>query len=190
MAKLSAKEQALLDAMGIKLSNEDYIRPVEEEEHTKEMAKWEAESLLRSLTWPYPELVDRQCANPTCKKIFLTNYKANAYCSMECDKIELERKGIVWDPDKPFHEQWGHLEPPLMIPPEAIKAMRHLLSIVDSGNPVVSRSLKQDSDKEHIPVVEDVSLDPQVLYNDPDIPEEHESEPEDDFLKLLGALDD
>jgi len=189
MGKLSAKEQALLDAMGIKLTNEDYIRPVEEEEHTKEMAKWEAESLLRSLTWPYPELVDRECANPTCKRIFLTNYKANAYCSMECDKIELERKGIVWDPDKPFHEQWGHLEPPLMIPPEAIKAMRRLLSIVDSGNPVQSRSPKPDSEPEHTPALIPFSPDPQVPYNDPDTQEEPETD-QDSFLKLLSSLDE
>ena len=190
MPKLSPKEQALLESMGIKLSNEDYIRPVEEEEHTKDMARWEAESLLRSLNWPYPELVSVECWNPTCKKIFLTNYKANVYCSMECDKIELERKGIVWDPDKPFDEQWGYREPPLMIPPEAIKAMRHLLSLVDQESPEVFRSPKPDSVPEHTPALIPFSPAPPIPYSDPDIQEEHEEEPEDDFLAILNALDE
>lgn len=194
MAKLSAKEQALLDALGVKLSNDDYITPVEKEEHTKEMAKWEAQSLLVSLKWPYPELVPVECWNPTCKKRFLTNYKANVYCSMECHKIELERKGIVWRPERSFYEQWGNLEPPIMIPPEAIKAMRRLLSIVDQESPVVSRSPKQDSGgvlKDQMPWIDEPDLP--IPSNDPDIPEEPEitdSESEDSFLSLLASLDD
>ena len=191
---LSKKEQALLDSLGVKLSNEDYVRPVEEEPHTKEMAKWEAQSLLVSLNWPYPELTSVKCWS--CGEYFLTNYKANVYCSMKCFKVELEKKGIVWKPDKSFYEQWGNLEPPLMIPPEAIKAMRRLLSIVDSG---IDRDREQQyqglgSEDVHMDQIDDsVSLDPQVPYNDPDIPEEQPKdveESEDSFLSLLASLDD
>lgn len=189
MAKLSPKEQALLDSLGIKLKSEDYTTPIEKTEPAKEMAKWEAQSLLVSLKWPYPDLVPVECWNPTCKKKFLTNYKANVYCSMECHKIELERKGIVWRPERSFYEQWGNMEPPLMIPPEAIKAMRRLLSIVDQETPVVSRSPKPDSDTEHTDQQDDEQ--PVVPYNDPDTQSEpNEDSQEEDFLTLLASLDD
>lgn len=192
MAKLSAKEQALLDAMGIKLSNEDYIRPVEEEEHTKEMAKWEAQSLLVSLNWPYPELTSVKCWS--CGEYFLTNYKANVYCSMKCFKVELEKKGIVWKPEKSFYEQWGNLEPPIMIPPEAIKAMRRLLSIVDQGMNPPQQYQDQDFEGVHkSQVVFDDEPDLPIPSNDPDIqqePEQSDLEVPDSLLKLLDALDD
>ena len=193
--KLSKKEQALLAAAGVTLTDDDFVEKpsVHTEEHTKEMAKWEAQSVLRSLKWPYPELVNRQCERPDCKKIFLTNYEANAYCSMECFKIELERRGLVWRPERSFYEQWGNLEPPLMIPPEAIRAMRRLLMLVDQGNPVVSGSLKQDH--EVLEQEEDIPLESElpehsIPSSDPDIPEEHEKDSDDDFLALLDAQDD
>lgn len=188
---LSKKEQELLEKLGIKVKSEDYIRPVEEEEHTKEMARWEAQSVLRSLKWPYPELVNRQCERPDCKKIFLTNYEANAYCSMECFKVELERRGLVWRPDRTFYEQWGNLEPPLMIPPEAIKAMRRLLSIVDRGNPVVSGNPEPGFvQEENFPETWTSSPALLVPYSDPDIQEEPLEEVEDSFLTLLSSLDE
>lgn len=188
MAKLSAKEQALLDALGVKLTNDDYVRPVEEEEHTKDMAKWEAQSLLVSLKWPYPELVSIKCWG--CGEKFLTNYSANVYCSMKCFKVELEKKGIVWKPEKSFYEQWGNLEPPLMIPPEAIKAMRRLLSLVDQENLPKSDSPEQGSEpelklKHHYAVLPD----PLTPYDAPDTPQEH-VEDQDSFLALLASQDD
>lgn len=188
MAKLSAKEQALLDSLGVKLTNDDYVRPVEEEEHTKEMAKWEAQSLLVSLKWPYPDLVSVKCWS--CGEKFLTNYKANVYCSMKCFKIELEKKGIVWKPEKSFYEQWGNLEPPLMIPPEAIKAMRRLLSLIDQETPEKSDSPKQDyGDVHKDQIVYDDEPDLQLPYDAPDIPQEHD-EDQDSFLALLASQDD
>lgn len=191
MAKLSPKEQALLDSLGVKLSNEDYIKPVEKEQHTKDMANHQAQSLLINLRWPYPEMISVECWNPTCKQIFLTNYKANVYCSMQCFKIELERKGIVWRPERSFAEQWGNLEPPLMIPPEAIKAMRRLLSIVDSETNRVSRSPEPDYGGLHKDqIVLDDEPDLPIPSNDPDIPKEHDPEPGDDFLKLLASQDE
>lgn len=191
MAKLSKKEQELLASLGVSIKPDDYITPIEQQEPTKEMAKWEAQSLLVSLNWPYPEMVGVTCWS--CKKVFLTNYKANVYCSMECFKIELEKKGLVWRPERTFYEQWGNLEPPLMIPPEAIKAMRRLLSIVDQETIAQSHSPKPDSEPAlklnyHYAVLPDL----QVPYSDPDTQEEpvQADIPEDDFLALLAAQDD
>jgi hypothetical protein len=187
VTKLSKKEQELLDSLGIKIKPEDYITPIEEQAPTKEMAKWEAQSVLVSLNWPYPEMVPVTCWS--CKKVFLTNYKANVYCSMECFKIELEKKGLVWRPERSFYEQWGNLEPPLMIPPEAIKAMRRLLSLVDQETIAQSHSPEPDYAEEHIADEDDALPDLQVPYNDPDIPEEP-LEDQDSFLALLASLDD
>lgn len=190
MAKLSKKEQELLASLGVQIKPDDYITPIEQQEPTKEMAKWEAQSLLVSLNWPYPEMVGVTCWS--CKKVFLTNYKANVYCSMECFKIELEKKGLVWRPERTFYEQWGNLEPPLMIPPEAIKAMRRLLSLVDQETIAQSHSPKQDY--EDVPSFQKLNDDalhaPPIPYSDPDIQSEHQKDSEDDFLALLASLDD
>lgn len=188
---LSKKEQAMLDSLGIKLTNDDYVRPVEEEEHTKEMAKWEAQSLLVSLNWPYPEMMSQVCKNPECKQRFLTNYKANVYCSMRCFKVELEKIGIVWRPERSFYEQWGNLEPPLMIPPEAIKAMRRLLSIVDQETPAQSHSPEPDFagvSREQLLISEEPVLPDHPI--DPGIQEEHDEGFDDDFFALLDAQDE
>ena len=190
--KLSKKEQELLAAAGVTLKDEDFVEKptIENEESTKEMANWQAQSLLINLRWPYPEMVAIECWG--CKRKFLTNYKANVYCSMQCFKDELEKIGIAWRPEKSFAQRWGNLEPPLMIPPEAIRAMRRLLSIVDQESLAVSHSPEPDYEPEpDIPEIsEDVLPDPPNPSNDPDIQEEHETNSDDDFLAILDALDD
>lgn len=151
----------------------------------KDRAEWEAQSLLRSLTWPYPEMVPKNCKK--CDRIFMTNYRAVGYCSTRCFKAALLERGYRWDPDETYEKMWGYMEPPLTIPPEALTAMRHLIHLVDQETMNQSHSQEQDS----VPVLsieEPESLpDPPNPSSDPDI--QSESPAEDvEFLAILDAL--
>ena len=106
-------------------------QPLHKDVAPRQQANHEAISVLRSLTWPYDAYIQVKCWE--CKLPFLTNYKANVYCSQQCYKDGLERRGIKWNPEKTLAEQWGNYEPPLMIPPGAIEAMRRLVALADQG---------------------------------------------------------
>jgi hypothetical protein len=159
--------------------------PLHKDAAPRQQANHEAISLLRSLTWPYDQLVSVLCWE--CKHPFLTNYKANVYCSQHCYKVGLERRGIVWRPDRTLAEQWGNLEPPLMIPPGAIEAMRRLVDLADQGKIAQSESPEPD----YVPVLS--TPEPESLYdlpapsNDHDIQLEPDSD-QDEFLAMLNAL--
>lgn len=177
-----------LASIGVDLTKETIApTPIEKEPSTQQMAKWEAQSLLTSLNWPYPELVPVVCLD--CNQEFLTNYKANTYCSMLCYKTALEKRGLVWRPERTFFEQWGNLEPPLMISPEQIKAMRRLLNLIDQGN--LDRTRNQEQQDEYIPEASDqseVSLDLPTPDIDPEIQSEPEIDQDAEFLRELDAL--
>lgn len=178
-----------LASIGVDLTKETIApTPIEKEPSTQQMAKWEAQSLLTSLNWPYPELVSVKCVD--CGLDFLTNYRANTYCSMLCYKKALEKKGIAWRPERTFYEQWGNLEPPMMISPEQIKAMRRLLNLIDQGN--LGQTYNQEQRAEYIPEALDqseVSLDPLTLDTDPETQLEPELDTqEEDDLSWLDAL--
>lgn len=179
---------AILALAGVTLTPEDLVSkvPVDQQKSTVQMGQWEAQSLLVSLKWPYPELVPVNCWS--CGEEFLTNYKANVYCSMRCCKTDLEKKGLVWNPKKDFFQQWGNLEPPLMIPPEAIKAMRRLLSLLDQGSPDQIHSPEPDYEPEPEQNFGGISRDLLVLDTEPEIQQELPPDQDDDFLDMLNAL--
>lgn len=177
----------ILALAGITLSPQDLAAtaPVELQEPAQDMGQWEAQSVLASLNWPYPDLVSVKCWS--CGEKFLTNYEPNVYCSMKCHKTELEKRGLTWNPKRTFYEQWGNLEPPLMIPPEAIKAMRRLLRLLDQEK--IVQTYSPEPDYEESEESEDsVSLDPPIPDSDPEIQEEPDSGPDQDFLNMLNAL--
>lgn len=160
-------------------------QPLHKDVAPRQQANHEAMSVLRCLTWPHDQLVSVKCWE--CKQAFLTNYKANVYCSQQCFKDGLERKGIKWRPDRTLAEQWGNYEPPLMIPPGAIEAMRRLVALADQGMIVQPDNQEQDSVEVLPTPVSEVSNDLPIPSNDPDI----QSEPEDSddgFLAMLDAL--
>lgn len=186
MAKSKKELADWLASIGVDLSTEKLAeKPIEQEISTQQMGKWEAQSLLTSLTYPYPELVKVACWE--CKQDFLTNYKANTYCSMQCYKDALKKKGIAWRPERTFFEQWGNLEPPLMISPEAVKAMRRLLNLLDQENPAQMYNQEPDYVEEELIEASPVSPSPPIPYNDPETPKEHDSEL-DSFASELDAL--
>ncbi len=178
----------ILAEKGIKITEEEIPdEPIENQKSTKQRSRWEAESLLLCLKWPYPELTKKNCLS--CGEVFLTDYQATGYCSNECVKNDFKKYGLTWHPEKSFQEQWGLMEPPLIIPPELLKAMRRLLKIAKTESQDQSHSQEPDSvkityEEEKYSVYESyVSPDTVV-----DTPKEHE--PDSDFLALLAALDE
>lgn len=187
MAQSKKQLNEWLASIGVDLNAEKVVEtPIEKEPSTHQMGKWEAQSLLTSLKWPYPELTPVKCWK--CGQMFLTNYSANTYCSMQCYKDALLERGLVWRPERTFFEQWGNLEPPLMISPESVKAMRRLLNLLDQGMIGQTDNQEPDSGEEPPVLLGPVSPDPQVPYTGPDIQEEHTIDQDDDFLSILDEL--
>lgn len=76
----------------------------------------------------------KECSGP-----FATNFADVAYCSDECRKSALEKRGIEWNPLKHPEDRWGYNGPryhddegkehnvpfpaPLVVPPEALKVL-------------------------------------------------------------------
>lgn len=176
-----------LKSLGIDPTTIQSQIPVEQEQHTKDMNRHQAESLLWTLKWPYPEMMPQKCLG--CNRTFLTNYAANRYCSQRCIKSDFEKIGLKWNPDRSFQEQWGNLEPPLMIPPEAIQAMRRLLQILDSETQDLQRYQEPDSLEEILISEPLASNDPQVLDNGSEIQQEHETD-RDEISEFLASLDE
>ena len=186
MAQSKKQLNEWLASIGVNLDpNKIVEQPIEKEPSTQQMAKWEAQSLLTSLNWPYPELTPVKCWE--CGEQFLTNYKANTYCSMQCYKDALKKRGLAWRPERTFFEQWGNLEPPLMISPESVKAMRRLLNLLDQGMIGLLPDQEPDSEEESQTLLGSVSPDLPTPYTDPGTPPE--SNPDlDEFADMLDAL--
>lgn len=160
-------------------------QPLHKDVAPRQQANHEAISVLRSLTWPYDSYIQVKCWE--CKLPFLTNYKANVYCSQQCYKDGLERRGIKWNPDKTLAEQWGNLEPPLMIPPGAIEAMRRLVDLADQGMIGQPDNQEPDSSEELLISEPEVLSDLPTPYSDPEIQQGPEDS-DDGFLAILDAL--
>lgn len=188
MAQSKKQLNEWLASIGVNLNPEQIVeQPIEKEPSTHQMGKWEAQSLLTSLKWPYPELTPVKCWE--CGEEFLTNYEANTYCSMMCYKTALKKRGLAWRPERTFYEQWGNLEPPLMISPESVKAMRRLLSLLDQGKIGLSDDPEPDYEEElSTPISDSVSPAPQVPYTDPGIQQAHTLDLDDEFLDMLNDL--
>ena len=150
----------------------------------REQANREAICVLRGLTWPYDEYIRVDCWE--CKQPFLTNYKANVYCSQQCFKDGLAKLGIQWRPNRTLAEQWGTYEPPLMIPPGAIAAMRRLIDLVDQGKIQESDSPKPDYVEELSTPESEALPDLPIPSNDPEIQQEHWDQG-DEFLAILDV---
>lgn len=164
--------------------------PTEENQATQERTEWEAQSLLTCLTWPLKEVADKKCVR--CGEHFLTGYDKVSYCSNKCTELDLrERFGIGYIPKNSFYEQWGPMEPPLLIGPRQIQAMRDLLSLIDQETPDQIQNQEQDYEAyPEEPLESDSSLpDLPIPTSDPEIQSELPEE-DADFLLLLQSFPD
>lgn len=185
MAKIDKNWLASIGITAEDLQQAAEPRPLHKDVAPRQQANHEAISVLRMLTWPYDEYLHVKCWE--CGHIFLTNYKANVYCSQQCFKDGLEKKGIKWRPDRTLAEQWGNYEPPLMIPPGAIEAMRRLVDLADQGKIEIPDSQEQDSSEVLSTPEPEPLYDPPIPSNAHDIQSEPEDQ-DDEFLAVLDAL--
>lgn len=79
----------------------------------------EAEFVLHTLSVPD---IARNVTCPECDGFFQTNYVYQLYCSFSCLKEAVERKGLIWDPNKPAAERWRG-EPPSVIKPSTLRSL-------------------------------------------------------------------
>lgn len=186
--KLSKLQKELLERAGLSQESLTAEIPTEENQATQERNEWEAQSLLTCLTWPLKEVASKKCVR--CGEYFLTGYDKVCYCSNKCTELDLrERFGLCWTPKASFYEQWGPMEPPLLIGPRQIQAMRDLLSLLDQGNPDQTYNQEQDHGDEvsEYPASDSSLHDPPFPANDPEtqqvLPDEDE-----DFLLLLNSF--
>ncbi len=159
--------------------------PIDKEPASMERSTRDALGTLRALNWPREQLTPIRCWE--CQEIFLTNYVANVYCSQQCFKGALAKKGIAWRPERSYADQWGQYEPPISVPPGALEVMRHLIRLADSGNRPQLQNPEPDSFSELSTEEHEVLPDPPIPYIDPEIPSEPEDS-DDGFLAMLDAL--
>lgn len=151
-----------------------------------ERAQFHAEAVLHFLQYPSVARIAKRCKE--CGEPFATYYKSVAYCDYPCLKLALKKMGLLWteteyDYDtKTNVERWGNMEPPLVIPPAAIEAMRSLLKLVDSENPnpaIVQAEPVSPSFEQVVP----------FDYDEPDVPE-IESGPPVERIQDLPTFDE
>lgn len=81
----------------------------------------QGEAVLLFLESP-AKFTTKQCKR--CGEYFGTNYRSVGYCSDNCRARAIsEQLGVKWDWLRPEEERWGG-EPPLVIPPAAIKKLQ------------------------------------------------------------------
>lgn len=99
-----------------------------------------AQGVLRSLEYPTEERLVRECKNEGCDQYYTTNYRAVAYCSLLCAEQNLKKYfGLAWKPSARIKkERWEVVTEPMMIPKQALQAMKLIVDQVESqlGRPI------------------------------------------------------
>lgn len=103
----------------------------------------QAEGVLLHLLQP-TRFISKTCKRPECGEVFGTSYRAVGYCSDNCRAKDLERQtGIRWNP---HIDRYRNLqgERPLVIGPEAYKALIEFAQyILTENNIVVDQQIDQ-----------------------------------------------
>lgn len=179
--------------------------PVEALKDTPQRVSFRGQAVLTSLEYPSIERITRICRREGCNRYYTTNYHAVAYCSNECMEIRLKNEyGIAWFPHTQVRkERWEIRAEPEMIPMQALKAMKMIVSRVehDLGYPIEidelvfsklppgllrpsekKPSLASESSEAFLPPQEDPLLLDMLTNPAPKEPQQEES---DDLLSLL-----
>lgn len=132
----------ILASVGIKndIPTEAILDAEEILKDTPQRVSFRGQAVLTSLAYPEAERITRICKAEDCGRYYTTNYYAVAYCSNECMQIEMKtRYGISWIPNVNVRkERWEIRAEPEMIPMQALKAMKMIVSRVehDLGHPI------------------------------------------------------
>lgn len=120
--KVSKATDVLLAAMksaGINTNTIDVVAVKQESLAQKPLPHYEAEAVLSFLEKP-ARFAFKPCK--FCSEMFGTNYRSVAYCTDHCRIRGLRKHGIIWSSSKSPEQRWGG-EPPLVIPPEAVRIL-------------------------------------------------------------------
>lgn len=122
MKALTAKQRAAEKANALLISMG--IAPVEVAElavhDTRTPIIQEAQAVMYSLDHPH-FMMTTECKE--CKVKFQTCYRYNKYCSEECLREALRKRGLGWNPDKLPEERWQGI-PPANLSPTALLSLR------------------------------------------------------------------
>lgn len=133
--KAAEKANEILAQMG--------LAPVEVEipDHNPMVAiTQEANAVLWSLDFPH-SLVTFKCKE--CAQSFRTNYRYNRYCSEDCLKAALKKRGLEWDPTKSPEERWKGV-PPATLSPEALRSLQEWArSLIEESSQQLERMLRE-----------------------------------------------
>lgn len=148
-----AKLAAMLAQHGIK---QEVIEEVKEAAPTDRNAiSRQGEAVLLCLESPakFTTKICKRCGEP-----FGTNYRSVAYCSDGCrSKAIYEQLGVKWNWLKPEEERWGG-EPPLIIPPTALKKMKQFVEFFatlpepQTQTETLHPGIPEESDPDYIPL--------------------------------------
>lgn len=201
------KVNSMLAELGITLKPEDFMpgkAPKEEfknalpsRKYTKDQEMIQAEATLLSLQKLPKDWHLRNCKG--CGEAFYTNYYFVSYCGDQCRAMSLKKMGITWTNHFDEPAKWAGRTPPMIIPPEALKAMRFLVEKADKENPQLAEKQElysappassSEQNFEHIEHHSQSENEPALLHNTSETPSAPiVPETEDDFLSILNALD-
>jgi hypothetical protein len=130
------KKVAIDPEVAALLAKHNVKAPVIDEEvadysnETPETQRFRAEGILYSLEYPLSPRVTKVCKREECKRPFLSNYAAVAYCGNECLALDLRQHfGIAWVPhNRVKKEKWEVRAPAQIIPLQALLAMKTIVA--------------------------------------------------------------
>lgn len=159
------------------LDRKQLVAAVKEEKASRPRASdMDAEAVLLVLRQP-AAFTYKVCKRVECKEPFGTNYHSVAYCSNRCRAKDLLDLGVTWDPSKTEEERWAG-EPPLMIPPAAVKVLRRLLATLpddDSLSPYELKHAQQEPIEESETDTDETTPVPLNVPLEKHQPEQHQS---------------
>lgn len=154
-----AKKMSLAEALGMfnlpkTIIPEEAIQEVTEHEALEDNRLLESESVIFYLETKGDQAIWKRRICALCGAKFLSSYTHVSLCSVECRKNYFASKGMKWDPTgKTEAERWGG-QIPMVIGPEATKALQGVefkedeKSILTQDEPVPPVGLGENLDIE------------------------------------------
>ena len=94
------------------------------------------EATLNVLEFPAKPMLTKTCKRELCEEVFMTGYRAVAYCTDECRRLDLRQVYGIDVVDgfyrgKNGEDVWGGRTPPFIVPPDALKVMKYLVETAE-----------------------------------------------------------
>lgn len=135
------KSESLADLLAVfnltpEVVPSDAIANQEEFEALEDNRTLEAESVIFYIETKGDQAIWKKRTCTQCGSKFLSSYTHVSMCTNECRKAYLESKGMFWNPvGRTEAERWGG-QIPMVIGPEATKALQEIEFTEDEPTPV------------------------------------------------------